>query len=69
MKRTITVSFEIDTDDYDEDEEAFTINGDEVDHSPRMFINLADMMLRGDADFPEEGGTIECDGVKAPFNP
>lgn len=59
-KRTITVSFEIDAADYDNDEFS--------DHSPRAFIELAKAMLHGDADFPVDGATVTCDGVSEQFN-
>ena len=51
MKRTVTITFEIDAAKYYKAED-----------SPLGTIELVDEMLSGDADFPDGPITITCDG-------
>ena len=60
-KRAVTINFDVDTDNYHELDE---------DGSVESVISFVKDMLHGlGASFPEEGCTIECDGVLVPYNP
>ena len=51
-KRTVIITMEIDTDEYDE-----------IMDDPNECVELAEDILRGGADLPDNY-TIECEGVK-----
>ena len=58
-KRTVVITLDVDTDNYDEFEG--------MDVNANMVITLVRDMLNGEADLPEEGVTIACAGVSEPF--
>jgi hypothetical protein len=60
-KKLVTVSFEFDTNNYDEFE------GLEDDDTTVIAIDLVNDMLNGESDLPDEM-TITVDGVSTPYH-